>query len=148
MRTSAVIAVAAAIVAAAGSAQAAPRYRTQPQPDLPRTASGTVIRPTTTILHDGYGHTRVIVVPRSRSYLDTGTEVSVGDRSFQDYMLPPGGDPGRPNWFMGPDVAAPAARHCRALSICPDQSLHAILTQVCAQRCGRGPKPTASRVRR
>ena len=33
----------------------------------------------------------------------TGTEVSVGDRTFQDYVLPPGGTPGRPNWFFGPD---------------------------------------------
>ena len=67
-----------------------------------RSASGTLIQPTTTIIHDGYGHTRVIVIPR-RSYLDTGTELSVGDRSYMDYMLPPGGDPGRPNWFIGPD---------------------------------------------
>ena len=28
----------------------------------------------------------------------------MGDRSFQDYVLPPGGDPGRPNWFFGPDL--------------------------------------------
>jgi len=28
----------------------------------------------------------------------------VGDRSYRDYVLPPGGDPGRPNWYMGPDV--------------------------------------------
>jgi hypothetical protein len=49
-------------------------------------------------------HSRVIVIPRHRSYLDTGTEVSVGDRSFRDYVLPPGGDPGRPYWFFGPDV--------------------------------------------
>jgi len=98
--------IVAAAVAAAGTAQAAPknRHQLQPQGNLPRTASGTVIQPTMTILHDGYGHTRVIVVPRQRSYLDTGTEVSVGDRGFRDYMLPPGGDPGRPNWFMGPDL--------------------------------------------
>ena len=67
------------------------------------TAAGTVIQPTQTIIHDQYGHTTVIVVPR-RSYLDTGTEVSVGDRGFKDYMLPPTGDPGRQSWwFIGPD---------------------------------------------
>jgi hypothetical protein len=68
-----------------------------------RSASGTVIQPTTTILPDGQGRVRVLVIPR-RSYLDTGTEVSVGDRSFHDYVLPPGGDPGHQNWFFGPDV--------------------------------------------
>jgi hypothetical protein len=52
---------------------------------------------------DGTGHSRVIVIPRRRSYLDTGTEVSVGDRKFHDYVLFPGGDPGRPNWFYGWD---------------------------------------------
>jgi len=92
---------AATLVAALGAAQAASKKNSPP--DLPRSAAGTVIEPTKTILHDQYGHTTVIVVPR-RSYLDTGTEVAVGDRSFKDYMLPPGGDPGRPNWFMGPDV--------------------------------------------
>ena len=104
MRLFGVIVAVTAVVAAGGSAQAAPKYRTAPQPDLPRTAAGTIIQPTTTILHDNNGHTQVIVVPRRRSYLDTGTEVSVGDRGFRDYMMPPGGDPGRPNWFMGPDL--------------------------------------------
>ena len=80
MRVFGVIVAVTAVVAAGGSAQAAPKYRTAPQPDLPRTAAGTIIQPTTTILHDNNGHTQVIVVPRRRSYLDTGTEVSVGDR--------------------------------------------------------------------
>jgi len=91
-------------ITAAGSATAATKNRQPPPPDLPRTAAGTPIQPTTTIIHDGYGHTRVIVVPRQRSYLDTGTEVSVGDRGFHDYVMPPGGDPGHQNWFYGPDV--------------------------------------------
>jgi hypothetical protein len=73
------------------------------QPVVERSASGTIIQPTTTIIPDGSGRARVIVIPRRRSYLDTGTEVSVGDRSFRDYVLPPGGDPGRPYWFFGPD---------------------------------------------
>ncbi len=99
----------AAIIAAfvAVSAATAPAFAaTKKQPPVPvqRTASGTVIQPTTTIIHDGAGHTTVIVIPRRRSYLDTGTEVSVGDRGYMDYMLPPGGDPGRNNWFFGPDV--------------------------------------------
>src|SRR5205823_5491300 len=69
-----------------------------------RTPSGTIIQPTTTIIPDGRGHARVIVIPRRRSYLDTGTEVSVGDRTFHDYVRLPGGDPGRPYWFFGPDL--------------------------------------------
>jgi hypothetical protein len=93
---------------AAFSALAAPATAATRKPQQPmvaaRSANGTVIQPTTTILHDGYGHTTVIVIPRQRSYLDTGTEVSVGDRNFQDYEFPPGGDPGRPNWFFGPDL--------------------------------------------
>jgi hypothetical protein len=93
------------VVAAAGllAVLATPAAAQSRQPPVERSASGTVIQPTTTILHDGSGHTTVIVIPRRRSYLDTGTEVSVGDRGFQDYMLPPGGDPGRPYWFAGPD---------------------------------------------
>jgi hypothetical protein len=30
--------------------------------------------------------------------------VSVGDRTFHDYVRLPGGDPGRPYWFFGPDL--------------------------------------------
>jgi hypothetical protein len=93
----------AAFSALASPATAATRKPQQPMVPA-RSANGTVIQPTTTILHDGYGHTTVIVIPRQRSYLDTGTEVSVGDRNFQDYEFPPGGDPGRPNWFFGPDL--------------------------------------------
>jgi hypothetical protein len=92
----------AAILALASPAGAATK-KPQPQP-VERSASGTIIQPTTTIIPDGRGHTTIIVVPRQRSYLDTGTEVSVGDRGFQDYAFPPGGDPGRPNWFAGPDL--------------------------------------------
>jgi hypothetical protein len=106
MRVLAVIIAALALAAgAAGSADAAskkypPQY---PQPVM-RSAAGTVIEPTKTIIHDGYGHTTVIVIPR-RSYLDTGTEVSVGDRKFTDYAFPPSGDPGHESWFYGPPVA-------------------------------------------
>jgi hypothetical protein len=85
-------------------AEAAKRQPPAPQQVVERSASGTIIQPTTTIIPDGTGHSKVIVIPRRRSYLETGTEVSVGDRKFQDYVLPPGGDPGRPNWFFGPDV--------------------------------------------
>ena len=38
-----------------------------------------------------------------RSYLDPGTEVPVGYGSHMDYAFPPGGDPGRPYWYFGPD---------------------------------------------
>jgi hypothetical protein len=87
----------------AGSAGAATK-KVQPDPVM-RSASGTVIQPTKTIIHHQDGSTTVIVIPR-RSYLDTGTEVSVGDRHFSDYMMPPGGDPGRANWTMGgPDLS-------------------------------------------
>jgi len=95
---------AAMLAASAMPAAAAKKQPLTPQPVVERTASGTIIQPTTTIVPDGYGHSRVIVIPRRRSYLDTGTEVSIGDRTFQDYVLPPGGDPGRPYWFYGPDV--------------------------------------------
>ena len=108
MRSLAVIAAATAVFAVgAASADPAPKKQhpiAQHPVALQRSAAGTVIQPTTTIIHDGYGHTTVIVVPR-RSYLDPGTEVSVGDGSYMDYMLPPDGDPGRQNWFMGPDLS-------------------------------------------
>jgi hypothetical protein len=101
----AVIAFAAiALVAADLPGQAQTRKPLPPQRAVERSAAGTVIQPTTTIIPDGNGHRTIIIIPRPRSYLDTGTEVSVGDRSFHDYVLPPGGDPGRSNWYMGPDV--------------------------------------------
>ena len=96
--------MAAVVTATAMPAAAAKKQPPTPPPVVERSASGTIIQPTTTIIPDGYGHSRIIVIPRHRSYLDTGTEVSVGDRSFRDYVLPPGGDPGRPYWFFGPDV--------------------------------------------
>lgn len=97
------LAVLSAAVAAPATA-ATKRQLAQQQPvPVERSASGTIIQPTTTILPDGRGRVRVIVIPR-RSYLDTGTEVSVGDRSFHDYVAFPAGDPGHQNWFFGPDV--------------------------------------------
>ena len=96
--------MAAVLAATTTPAAAAKKQPPTPRPVLERSASGTIIQPTTTIIPDGYGHNKIIVIPRRRSYLDTGTEVSVGDRSFRDYVLPPGGDPGRPYWFFGPDV--------------------------------------------
>jgi hypothetical protein len=103
VRPYAVIATAIAVLLTSGVAVSAATKKPQ-QFAVERSASGTVIQPTTTIIPDGNGHRTIIVIPRQRSYLDTGTEVSVGDRDYRDYMLPPGGDPGRPNWFMGPDV--------------------------------------------
>jgi hypothetical protein len=94
--------LAVGLAALTAPADAATKKHYQPEV-VARSASGTVIQPTTTILPDGQGHVRVLVIPR-RSYLDTGTEVSVGDRNFRTYMLPPGGDPGHQNWFFGPDV--------------------------------------------
>jgi len=101
----ALAAIAAAMVLfSTWAAPAAAATKKPQQPVVQRSAAGTVIQPTTTIIPDGNGHRTIIIIPRQRSYLDTGTEVSVGDRDFRDYMLPPGGDPGRPNWNMGPDV--------------------------------------------
>jgi hypothetical protein len=75
-----------------------------PLPPVQRSAAGTVIQPTRTIIHNPNGTTTVIVVPR-RSYLDPGTEVPVGYPGTRDYVFPPGGDPGRPYWYFGPDTA-------------------------------------------
>jgi hypothetical protein len=99
-----------AVLAASAMPAAAAKKQPAPQPVVERSASGTIIQPTTTIIPDGNGHSRVIIIPRRRSYLDTGTEVSVGDRSFRDYVLPPGGDPGRPYWFFGPDFQGTGRR--------------------------------------
>ncbi len=101
VRPSAALAVAMILISGLPASAATKK---PPQPAVERSAAGTIIQPTTTIIPDGNGHRTIIIIPRQRSYLDTGTEVSVGDRSFRDYMLPPGGDPGRPNWFYGPDV--------------------------------------------
>jgi hypothetical protein len=72
------------------------------QPQVLRSASGTVIQPTRTIIHYPNGTTKVIV--QRRSYLDPGTEVPVGYPSRLQYAFPVGGDPGRPYWFYGPDM--------------------------------------------
>ena len=96
-----------AAVLAVASAQASCCRQTDPpkkrQIVVERSASGTVIQPTRTIIHHADGTTTVYVTPRS--YLDTGTEVSVGDRGFTNYIFPPGGDPGRSSvWYYGPDM--------------------------------------------
>ena len=83
------------------SAQTPPKKN---QPPVLRSPQGTVIQPTRTIIHNPDGSTTVIVVPR-RSYLDVGTEVPVGYPGTNDYAFPPGGDPGRPYWYFGPDTA-------------------------------------------
>jgi len=84
-------------LASAAAAQTPNRNRVVVQ----RSAAGTVIQPTRTIIHHLDGSTTIITVPR-RSYLDPGTEVPVGYPGTQDYAFPPGGDPGRPYWFYGP----------------------------------------------
>jgi hypothetical protein len=103
MRVFAVIIAAVAVFAAQAGSAAAATKKKQPEPPVMRSAAGTIIQPTKTIIHHEDGTTTVIVIPR-RSYLDTGTEVSVGDRGFNDYAFPPGGNPGEPNWFIGPDL--------------------------------------------
>jgi hypothetical protein len=106
LRSAAIVGAAMAVIAAASSSAFAdpPKKQRQQAVVVERSASGTVIQPTTTTIPGPNGQRTVIVIPRQRSYLDTGTEVSVGDRSYRDYMLPPGGDPGRENWFIGPDI--------------------------------------------
>jgi hypothetical protein len=108
MRALSVVIVGLLVFAAqiGGAAAATRRHHTiVMNPTATRSATGTVIQPTKTIIRHADGSATVIVIPRRRSYLDTGTEVSVGDRSFRDYAFPPGGDPGRPNWFYGPDTS-------------------------------------------
>lgn len=101
MRVLATIAAAlTAFAALAGPSHAAPKKK---PPAVERSAAGTIIQPTRTIIHNPDGTTTIIVTPRHRSYLDPGTEVSVGEGSYRDYILPPGGDPGRPDWWYGPD---------------------------------------------
>jgi len=95
-----VIAAIAVVSVVAGSAHAATKKN---QPGVLRSASGTVIQPTRTIIHNPDGTTTVITVPR-RSYLDPGTEVPIGYGSRMDYAFPPDGDPGRPYWYFGPDL--------------------------------------------
>ncbi len=92
-----IVAVLAVAAAFTGPADAATNKKVM------RSARGTIIQPTRTIIHNPNGTTTVIVVPR-RSYLDPGTEVPVGYGSRMDYAFPPDGDPGRPYWFYGPDV--------------------------------------------
>jgi hypothetical protein len=102
MRAFAVLSIVLAVSAAyAGAAQATTKAR---RPHVVAQSQGsTVVQPTRTIIHNPDGTTTIIVTPR-RSYLDPGTEVSVGEGSYRDYMLPPGRDPGRPNWWFGPDT--------------------------------------------
>lgn len=85
-----------------GGADAATRVKKHPIA-VARARGATVIQPTRTIIHNRDGTTTIIVTPRHRSYLDPGTEVYVGEGSQRDYMLPPAGDPGRPDWWYGPD---------------------------------------------
>jgi hypothetical protein len=93
-----IIATVATFAVVSSAAQAAPRRH----PRVADRPGATVVQPTRTIIHNPNGTTTIIVHPR-RSYLDPGTEVSRGAGSARDYMLAPGGDPGRPYWFRGPD---------------------------------------------
>ena len=102
MRAFIVLVAGGVALAVAGSANAATKTKKH-QPVVLRSASGTVIQPTRTIIHNANGSTTVIVVPR-RSYLDPGTEVPVGYGSHMDYAFPPNGNPGEPYSFYGPDL--------------------------------------------
>jgi len=100
----ATLATVAAIPLAALAQTPTTQAKKKQQPVVLRSASGTVIQPTRTIIHNPDGTTTIIVVPR-RSYLDVGNEVPVGYPRTNDYAFPPGGDPGRPYWYFGPDTA-------------------------------------------
>jgi len=102
MRVIALFAAFTAFLTVSAAAQTPPPKKNQ-QPPVQRTAAGTVIQPTRTIIHNPDGTTTVITVQR-RSYLDPGTEVPLGYPGSNDYAFPPGGDPGRPYWFAGPDL--------------------------------------------
>jgi len=92
MRAIVVSFVAALVVAAfAGAAEAA----TRKQPEVMRSAAGTVIQPTRTIIHHLDGRTPVIVVPRRSSFV-FGNNVPVGYESHMDCAFPPDVDPDRP----------------------------------------------------
>jgi hypothetical protein len=104
MRIIAFLIIGAIATVAAASASAQTSQTRKNQPPVLRSASGTVIQPTRTIIHNPDGTMTVITVPR-RSYLNPGTEVPVGYGSRMDYAFPPGGDPGRPYSFYGPDLA-------------------------------------------
>jgi len=101
MRKHAIVFAAFALISA--SAAFADPATTNAQPPVLRSASGTVIQPTRTIVHNRDGSTTVIVVPR-RSYLDVGTNVPPGYGSRMDYAFPPAGDPGQPYWYFGPGL--------------------------------------------
>ena len=100
MRAFMVLVAGGVVLAVAGSANAATKTKKH-QPVVLRSANGTVIQPTRTIIHNSDGSTTIIVVPR-RSYLDPGTEVPVGYGSHMDYAFPPNGNPGEPYSFFGP----------------------------------------------
>ena len=106
MRGFAIVAglTALAIVSSAPLTASAQTPNKKKQPVVLRSASGTVIQPTRTIIHNPDGSTTVIVVPR-RSYLDVGNEVPPGYNSGMDYAFPTGGNPGQPYWYFGPDIA-------------------------------------------
>jgi hypothetical protein len=105
MRVIALFAAFTAILTVSAAAQTSPQTppKKKPLPPVQRSAAGTVIQPTRTIIHNPDGTTTIISVSR-RSYLDPGTEVPEGYPGTHDYAFPPGGDPGRPYWFAGPDL--------------------------------------------
>jgi hypothetical protein len=107
MRAFVAISIVLAVSAAhAGAAEAASKIK-KPRAVVAQSQGSTVVQPTRIIIHNPDGTTTIIVTPR-RSYLDPGTEVSPGDGSRLDYVLPPAGDPGRPNWWYGPDESGGA----------------------------------------
>lgn len=99
--------IAAALMASSALAGTAHAVTKKRHPLVERSAAGTVIQPTRTIIRHPDGTTTIIVTPR-RSYLNPGTEVPTGYGSRFDYMLPPAGDPGRPDWWYGPPTTGGA----------------------------------------
>ena len=112
MRAFMVLVAGGVVLAVAGSANAATKTKKH-QPVVLRSASGTVIQPTRTIIHNADGSTTIIVVPR-RSYLNPGTDVPVGYGSHMDYAFPPNGDPGEPYSYLRARLERHRRRHTRA----------------------------------
>jgi hypothetical protein len=104
------------IAASVMPADAAKRQSPAPQPIVERSASGTIIQPTTTIIPDGTGHARVIVIPRRRSYLDTGTEARSAIASSMITFRGPAAIRVGPTGGSAGTIKGTATIHCRGVT--------------------------------
>jgi len=103
------------LAATATPAAAAKKQPLTPQP-VERSASGTIIQPTTTIIPDGNGRNRVIVIPRRRSYLDTGPRSRSAIVPSRITSCRPAAIPAARTGSTALISKGPAGVRCRALS--------------------------------